>query len=100
MNLKFELLCIDLEHKVKFRKPENFVKALFIIESLWNGNPAVNEDRLSLEDSISQIKLSVQCPLPPRRNQKRVENWDKFSNFKNKRQCARVATPKMSEWPS
>lgn len=60
MNLKFELLCIDLEHKVKFRKPENFVKALSIIESLWNGNPTVNEDQLSLEDSISQIKVSVQ----------------------------------------
>jgi hypothetical protein len=42
----------------------------------------------------------VECPLPPRRNQKRVENWDKFSNFKNKRQCARVDTAKMNEWPS
>lgn len=60
MKLKFELLCIDLEHKVKFRKPENFVRGLSIIESLWNGNPQINEDGLFLEDTSSQIKVSIQ----------------------------------------
>lgn len=60
MNLKFELLCIDLEHKVKFRKPENFVTALSIIESLWNGSPQINEGGLYLEDAATQIKVSIQ----------------------------------------
>lgn len=60
MNLKFELLCIDLEHKVKFRKPENFVKALSIIENLWSGSPQINEGGLYLEDTATQIKVSIQ----------------------------------------
>lgn len=60
MNLKFELLCIDLEHKVKFRKPENFVKALSIIENLWNGSPQINEGGLYLEDTASHVKVSIQ----------------------------------------
>ncbi|MDB9304657.1 MULTISPECIES: Swt1 family HEPN domain-containing protein [Cyanophyceae] len=60
MPLKFELLCIDQQEKVKFKKPKNFILALSIIESLWKSDPLISEDHLEINDNVQQIKLSVQ----------------------------------------
>ncbi|MBH8563797.1 hypothetical protein I8748_16640 [Nostoc sp. CENA67] len=60
MPLKFELLCIDQQEKVKFKKPKNFILALSIIESLWHSEPSFSEDNLEINDNIQQIKVSVQ----------------------------------------
>lgn len=60
MTLKFELLCIDQQEKVKFTKPKNFICALSIIESLWKSEPLVSEDSLQINDEIQKIKISIQ----------------------------------------
>lgn len=60
MPLKFELLCIDQENKVKFKKPGNFIRALSIIESLWNGDLSICENSLEISDDIQKIKISIQ----------------------------------------
>lgn len=60
MTLKFELLCIDQQEKVKFTKPKNFILALCIIESLWKSEPLISEDFLEINDEIQKIKISVQ----------------------------------------
>lgn len=59
MTHNFEVLCIDLEHKVKFKKPNNFIKALSTIENLWNGNPDINENELEINDPSKKLKLNI-----------------------------------------
>jgi hypothetical protein len=60
MPLKFELLCIDQQEKVKFTKPKNLLRALSIIESLWKSEAVISEDSLELYDNIQNIKVSIQ----------------------------------------
>jgi len=60
MSLKFEILCIDQEDKVKFKKPPNFVMALSIIESLWKGKAIISEHSLQINDDSQEISISIQ----------------------------------------
>lgn len=45
-------------------------------------------------------KMRLHCPLPKKRNQKGVENCNRFSNFKNKKECAGVNSVKVKDWRS
>lgn len=58
--LQIELLCIDEENKVKFKKTENFIRALSIIENLWKGQLSISESDLTLTDEVQGIKITVQ----------------------------------------
>ncbi|HYX14284.1 MAG TPA: hypothetical protein VE944_07935 [Nostoc sp.] len=60
MPLKFELLCIDQQEKVKFKKPKNFIINLSTIESLWHSEPLISDNYLEINDNIQKIKVSVQ----------------------------------------
>lgn len=60
MPLKFELLCIDQENKVKFKKTSNFILALSIIESLWKSELHISENSLEISDEVQKIKISIQ----------------------------------------
>lgn len=60
MTLKFELLCIDQQGKVKFKKTKNFILSLSTIESLWTSEPSISEDSLEINDNNQKIKVSVQ----------------------------------------
>jgi hypothetical protein len=60
MPLKFELLCIDQENKVKFKKTSNFILALSIIESLWKSELHISENSLEISDEAQKIKISIQ----------------------------------------
>jgi hypothetical protein len=51
MPLKFELLCIDQEEKVKFKKHKNFILSLSIIESLWISDSLIGENPLEINDN-------------------------------------------------
>ncbi|BBD54797.1 hypothetical protein NIES204_20930 [Planktothrix agardhii NIES-204] len=59
MSLKFELLCIDEQDKVKFKKPTNFVRSLSTIESLWKGEPSILEESLQINDDSQKISIYV-----------------------------------------
>lgn len=60
MSLKFELVCIDQDNKVKFKKHTNFIRSLSVIESLWKGELDVVEERLEIDDRSQGINISIQ----------------------------------------
>jgi hypothetical protein len=60
MPLKFELLCIDQQEKVKYTKPKNLLRDLSISESLWKSEPVISEDSLELYDNRQNINVSIQ----------------------------------------
>jgi hypothetical protein len=60
MPLKFELLCIDQQEKVKYTKPKHLLRDLSISESLWKSEPVISEDSLELYDNRQNINVSIQ----------------------------------------